>query len=53
MDVAVVIPNFNGARWLPGVLGSVAAQTVAPAEVLGPALTTCNRHDARHGFRST
>ena len=34
MDVAVVIPNYNGARWLPGVLESVAAQTVAPAEVL-------------------
>jgi GT2 family glycosyltransferase len=34
VDVAVVIPNFNGARWLPGVLASVAAQTVVPAEVL-------------------
>ena len=34
VDVAVVIPNFNGARWLPGVLDSVAAQTVAPAEVV-------------------
>jgi len=34
VDVAVVIPNYNGARWLPGVLESVAAQTVAPAEVL-------------------
>jgi glycosyltransferase involved in cell wall biosynthesis len=34
VDVAVVIPNHNGARWLPGVLDSVAAQTVAPAEVL-------------------
>ena len=34
MDVAVVIPNYNGARWLPGVLASVAGQTVAPAEVL-------------------
>ena len=34
MDVALVIPNYNGARWLPGVLESVAAQTVAPAEVL-------------------
>ena len=29
-----MIPNFNGARWLPGVLRSVAAQTVAPAEVV-------------------
>jgi GT2 family glycosyltransferase len=34
MDVAIVIPNYNGARWLPGVLASVAAQTAAPAEVL-------------------
>jgi GT2 family glycosyltransferase len=34
VDVAVVIPNYDGARWLPGVLGSVAAQTVAPAEVV-------------------
>ena len=34
MDAALVIPNYNGARWLPGVLASVAAQTLAPAEVL-------------------
>jgi GT2 family glycosyltransferase len=34
VDVAVVIPNYNGARWLPAVLDSVAAQTLAPAEVL-------------------
>jgi GT2 family glycosyltransferase len=34
VDAALVIPNHNGARWLPGVLESVAAQTVAPAEVL-------------------
>jgi GT2 family glycosyltransferase len=34
VDVAVVIPNYNGARWLPGVLESVAAQTAAPADVL-------------------
>jgi GT2 family glycosyltransferase len=34
VDVAVVIPNHNGERWLPGVLSSVAAQTAAPAEVL-------------------
>ncbi len=34
MDVALVIPNHNGERWLPGVLESVAAQTVAPAEVV-------------------
>jgi GT2 family glycosyltransferase len=34
VDVALVIPNYNGARWLPGLLESVAAQTVAPVEVL-------------------
>jgi len=34
VDVAVVIPNHNGARWLPGVLDSIAAQTAPPAEVL-------------------
>ena len=34
VDVAVVIPNLDGERWLPGVLASVAAQSVAPAEVL-------------------
>src|SRR5918995_2311755 len=34
MDVAVVIPNFNGARWPPGVVGGVAGQTAPPAEVL-------------------
>jgi hypothetical protein len=32
--VAVVIPNRDGERWLPGVLGSVAAQTVAPDEIV-------------------
>jgi GT2 family glycosyltransferase len=34
MTAAVVIPNWNGARWLDGCLDSVAAQTAAPAEVL-------------------
>ena len=34
VDVAVVIPNYNGARWLPGVLASVAEQITAPADVL-------------------
>ena len=29
-----MIPNFNGVRWLPGILESVARQTRAPAEVL-------------------
>ena len=34
VDVAVVIPNYNGERWLSGVLESVGAQTLAPAELL-------------------
>jgi len=34
VDVAVVIPNYNGERWLPGVLESVGAQTLPPAELL-------------------
>jgi GT2 family glycosyltransferase len=34
VDVAVVIPNFDGARWLPAVLASVAAQTLAPVETV-------------------
>jgi GT2 family glycosyltransferase len=34
VEAALVIPNYNGARWLPGVLESVAAQTMTPAEVL-------------------
>ncbi len=32
--VAVVIPNWNGRRWLPDCLESIAAQTLAPAEVI-------------------
>ena len=34
MNVAVVIPNWNGARWLDDCLDSVLAQTAAPAEIL-------------------
>jgi GT2 family glycosyltransferase len=34
VDAAVVIPNYNGERWLPGVLESVRAQTLAPVETL-------------------
>jgi GT2 family glycosyltransferase len=34
MRTAVVIPNWNGARWLEACLDSVAAQTARPAEVL-------------------
>ena len=32
--VAVVVPNWNGRRWLPGLLASLDAQTVAPAGVV-------------------
>jgi GT2 family glycosyltransferase len=32
--VAVVIPNWNGRRWLPDCLESLAAQTLVPAEVI-------------------
>jgi GT2 family glycosyltransferase len=32
--VSVVIPNWNGRRWLPGCLASLAAQQLPPAEVI-------------------
>jgi hypothetical protein len=32
--VSVVIPNWNGRRWLPGCLGSLAAQTRPAGEVI-------------------
>ena len=32
--VSVVIPNWNGRRWLPGCLASLAAQQLSPAEVI-------------------
>jgi GT2 family glycosyltransferase len=31
---AVVIPNWNGRRWLPECLAALAAQTVAPSQVI-------------------
>ena len=34
MTASVVVPNFNGRRWLPGCLDSLAAQTLAPAEIV-------------------
>jgi GT2 family glycosyltransferase len=34
VKAAVVIPNWNGARWLEGCLDAVTAQTAAPAEIL-------------------
>jgi GT2 family glycosyltransferase len=34
LRAAVVVPNWNGRRWLPGLLDSLGAQTRAPDEVL-------------------
>ena len=34
MRAAVVVPNWNGRRWLPGLLDSLAAQTRAPDEII-------------------
>ena len=34
MRAAVVIPNWNGSRWLTGCLDAVAAQTRPPDEVI-------------------
>lgn len=31
---SVVVPVWNGVRWLPGLVGSLRAQTVAPLEVI-------------------
>ncbi len=33
-DVAVIIPLFNGSRWIEGTLKSVFAQSLPPAEVI-------------------
>jgi GT2 family glycosyltransferase len=34
VPVAVIIPNWNGRRWLPACLGAIAGQTQPPAEVI-------------------
>ncbi len=34
MPVTVVVPNWNGRRWLPGLLDSLAAQSTPPAAVV-------------------
>jgi GT2 family glycosyltransferase len=34
MNMSVVIPNWNGRRWLPGCLASVGRQDLRPAEVI-------------------
>jgi len=33
-QVSVIIPNWNGRRWLPDCLDAIAGQTRAPAEVI-------------------
>ena len=33
--VAVLLVSHDGARWLPGVLAGLAAQTVGPGLVVG------------------
>lgn len=33
-DITVIIPNWNGARWLPTCLDALSAQTLRPAEVV-------------------
>jgi GT2 family glycosyltransferase len=34
MTASVVVPNWNGRAWLPGLLASLARQELAPAEVI-------------------
>lgn len=34
MRVAVVVPSWNGRRWLPGLFASLRAQTLAPDDVI-------------------
>ncbi len=34
VSVSIVIPNWNGRRWLPGCLEALSAQSLAPAEVI-------------------
>jgi GT2 family glycosyltransferase len=33
-EIALIIPNFNGMRWLPDCLASLARQTVSPSETV-------------------
>ena len=33
-DVTIVIPNWNGSKWLPGCFAALAEQTVEPAEIV-------------------
>jgi GT2 family glycosyltransferase len=34
LSVAVVVPSWNGRRWLPGLFASLAAQTLPPDQVI-------------------
>jgi GT2 family glycosyltransferase len=34
VPVTLIIPNWNGRRWLPACLAAIADQTLAPAEVI-------------------
>jgi hypothetical protein len=34
VSISVVVPNYNGERWLPGLLASLAVQTRAPEEIV-------------------
>lgn len=34
LGTTVIIPNWNGERWLPGCLDSIAAQSVQPEQVI-------------------
>ena len=34
MSISVVVPVWNGRRWLPGLLASLRAQTLAPDEIV-------------------
>jgi GT2 family glycosyltransferase len=33
-DIAVIIPNWNGARWLPACLAALDNQTLRPSEII-------------------
>ena len=55
MTAAVVVPNYNGSRWIDGCLDSILAQTLAPADVVvvdnGSTDDSARRAAARAGVR--
>ena len=55
MTAAVVVPNYNGRRWIDGCLDSVLGQTLAPADVVvvdnGSTDDSARRAAAREGVR--